>query len=300
MQPSAKYDSFSMKPALRLICAVLLCALFHTSLQAQAPSSTPPQAANPPQAPPSYLPPQNPTAPAGPVPINEEPRHRLLLQNDFTHVYNLMIPALDFTLPHQHDLPYLYITLGPADIINAIVGQPELHQVLEDGEVHYSPGKFTHVVRTDSGVPYHDITVELVRPQGTAKNFCKEVMPGQPTDCPQQQIASGNGRAKKMAADPVTDPVPCFETDEIRVDLYKVASASDYVDTAPKVDALLVALNNANLDANLAGEHISFLHGGDVLWMPAGQHRRIVDFLGTHSSFLLISFKDGTQRPTAQ
>jgi len=300
MQPLAKYDSLSMKPALCLLCPVLLCALFQTSLQAQAPSSTPPQAANPQQAPPSYLPPRNPTALAGPVPINEEPRHRLLLQNDFTHVYNLMIPSLDFTLPHQHDLPYLYITLGPADIINAIAGQPELHQVLEDGETHYTPGNFTHVVRTDSGVPYHDITVELVRPQGTAKNVCKEVMPGQPTDCPQQQIARNNGRAKKTAADPVTDPVPCFETDEIRVDLYKVASASDYVDAAPKVDALLIALNNANLDANLAGEHISFLHGGDVLWMPAGQHRRIVDFLGTHSSFLLISFKDGTPRPSAQ
>src|SRR5712692_5264650 len=271
---------------MRPVLALIFLSLWFPAVHAQAPSPN--------------LPMQNPSSPQGPVPISEEPHHRLVLQNDFTHVYNVMVPGLDFTLPHQHDLPYLYVTLGPADIINDIVGKLELHQVLEDGEVHYSPGKFTHLVRTDSGLPFHNITVELVRPQGTAKNVCKEVMPGQPTDCPRQQIASSNGRARKTAADPVDDPVPFFETDEIRVDLYKVASASDYVDAAPKADALLVALNNANLDANLAGEHISFLHGGDVLWMPAGQHRRIVDFLGTHSSFLLISFKDGTQRPSPQ
>jgi hypothetical protein len=294
MQPSAKYDSFSMKPALRLLCAVTLCALFQTTLQAQAP---PP---NPQQVLPSYLPPQNPTAPAGPVPINEEPHHRLVLQNDFTHVYSVMVPPLDVTLPHQHDLPYLYITLGPADIINAVVGKPELHQILQDGETHYSPGHFTHLVRTESGIPFHNITVELVRPQGTTKNVCKDVIPGQPTDCPQQQTASSNAHAKKTAPDPPEERVPYFESDEVRVDLYKVASARDYVDAAPKVDALLVALTNANLDANLGGEHISFLHGGDVLWMPAGQHRRIVDFLGTDSSFLLISFKDSTQRTAAQ
>jgi hypothetical protein len=126
------------------------------------------------------------------------------------------------------------------------------------------------------------------------------VIPGQPTECPQPQAASDSASGKRKPSEASEEPVPYFETDEIRVDLYHVAGAKDYVDAAPKVHALLVALTDANLDANLGGEHISFLHGGDVLWMPAGQHRRIVDFLGTRSSFLLISFKDGTQNPIAQ
>jgi hypothetical protein len=272
---------------------MMLCGLLCSSLQAQAPASTPQQ------APPSYLPPQNPTAPQGPVPLSEEPHHRLVLQNDFVRVYNVMVPGLDTTLLHQHDLPYLYVTLGPADIINAIVDKPELHQVLQDGETHYSPGHFAHIVRTDSGMPFQNVSVELTHPQGTPKNLCKEALPGAPTNCPQPG-ASGGAAGKKTTSETVEEAVPYFETDEVRVDLYKVASAKDYVDAAPKADALLVALTNANLDANLGGEHISFLHGGDVLWMPAGQHRRIVDFLGTRSSFLLISFKDGTQRPSAQ
>lgn len=229
---------------------------------------------------------QVPGAPTTPVPITAEPHHRLVLQNDFVHVYNVGVPPLDATLLHQHDLAYLYVTLGQAEIVNAVVGQPQVNLELQDGETHYNPGHFAHLVRTDSGLAFHNITIELVHNQGTAHNLCKEVLPGQPSDCP---LESASG--KKPSAEAADDVVPYFETDEVRVELRKVSSGRDYVEEAPKMHALLVALTNANLDANLGGEHIQFLHGGDVLWMPAGTHRRVMDFLGTHSSFLLISFK---------
>jgi hypothetical protein len=264
-----------------------LCGLLCASLQAQAPVYSLPQ--------------QDPTATPGPVPISEEPHHRLLLQNDFTRVYIVMVPPLDATLLHQHDLPYLYVTLGAADIINAIVGKPELHQILQDGETHYSPGHFAHIARTDSGMPFQNVTIELVHPQGTPKNLCKDVLSGAPADCPEKPATNNNSKAKKSQPDRAgDDEVPYFETDEIRVDLHKVSSGNDYVDATPKTDALLVALADANLDANLGGEHSSFLHGGDVLWLPAGKHRRIVDFLGTRSVFLLVSFKDSAPAPAAQ
>jgi hypothetical protein len=291
MQTPAKYDSHSMKPALALICMALCCC----AIRAQAPSR--PQAT---QAPAPSLAQQYPTSPQGPVPISDEPHHRLVLQNDFARVYNVTVPPLDTTLLHQHDLPYLYVVLGFADINNAIVGKPELHQVLEDGETHFSPGHFAHIVRTDSGMPFHNITIELVRPQGTTKNLCKDVVPGAPLNCPEPAPAVASSKRKKATPQVASDDSPYFESDEVRVELHKVSSGDDYVDAAPQVGALLVGLTNSNLDVNLGGEHIGFLHGGDVLWLPAGQHRRIVDFLGTHSGFLLISFKDSAGRPTAQ
>jgi hypothetical protein len=283
MRLLSSYDSDSMKPATRLLCAMMLCGLLCALLRAQAPP------------PPAYgLSLQDPTAPLGPVPVSEEPHHRLVLQNDFTRVYDVKVPPLDTTLLHQHDLPYLYVTLGPADIINAIVGKPELHQILQDGETHYSPGHFAHVARTDSGVQFQNVTIELVHPQGTPKNLCKDVLPGAPLNCPEQNATGDSRKTKKLQPQPAAtaEDVPYFETDEIRVDLHKVSSGNDYVEAAPKTDALLVALSDANFDANLGGEHTTFLHAGDVLWMPAGKHRRIIDFLGTRSSFLLISFKD--------
>src|ERR1700722_8444287 len=105
MRVAASYDSRSMKPALFVFIA-LLGSQFCPSLRAQAPAPPPPQATGP------THPTQDPTAPPGPVPISEEPHHRLVLQNDFTRVYNVMVPPLDTTLLHQHDVPYIYVTLG--------------------------------------------------------------------------------------------------------------------------------------------------------------------------------------------
>ncbi|MGC1414852.1 MAG: hypothetical protein WA817_06210, partial [Candidatus Acidiferrum sp.] len=86
--------------------------------------------------------------------------------------------------------------------------------------------------------------------------------------------------------------VPCFETSEVRMDLVKVGGGKDYVQATPETAALLIAMSNANLDVSVGGQHAAFLHAGDVLWLSASTARKVVDFLGTGSNFLLISFKD--------
>jgi hypothetical protein len=230
------------------------------------------------------------------VPLSQEPHHRLMLQNDFTRVYNVMVAPLDATLPHQHDLPYVAVNLGPANLADLVVGKPAAYLVLQDGQVTYSAGAFAHLVRTDSGIPFHNITVELVKPQGTARNLCEQIVTGPLGACPQRTETAAR---KKKAPEPADDDIPYFETDGARVDLIKVAMGKDYVEESPKLNGLLIALSNANLDVNLGGQHISFLHDGNILWMPAGTHRKVVDFLGTRSNFLLVTFKDfaGTAKP---
>jgi hypothetical protein len=222
------------------------------------------------------------------VPIADEPHHQIVLRNDFVHVYSVSVPPLDATLIHKHDLPYLAVSLGATEVENDVVGKPAVRLSLEDGQVTYSPGGFAHAVRTDAGMVFRNVTVELVKPQGTAKNLCKQIVPG-PLACPQE-----SAKDKKSAAGAGDDDITYFETDEMRVDLIKVSSGHDYVEAMPKRNAVLVALTNADLDVNLDGEHSSFLHEGDVVWLPAGTRRRIADFLGTHSSFLLVSLRDST------
>ena len=262
--------------------------------QPAAPASQQPSV-YPPQNPATGLADQSPDALTGPVPLAEEPHHRLMLQNDFVRVYNVMVPPLDATQLHQHDLPYLYLVLGPADLINAVQGKPEAHLVYQDGDTRYSPGHFAHVVRTDSGLPFRNVTIELLHPQQAAQNLCKEVLPGAPEQCSRESAAT-----KKLSREAGDDVVPYFETDEVRVDGVQVSWGKDYLNDSPQHDALLIGTTGANLDANLDGQHIQFLHGGDILWMPAGVRRRIVDFLGTNSRFLLISFKDSGPRTAPQ
>jgi hypothetical protein len=250
------------------------------------------------------------------VPLRDEPHHRLVLRNDLINVYTVAVPPYDATLMHRHDLPYLAINLGPGDLVNIVQGKAQAHLTLQDGQVTYSSGGFAHVVRTDSGAAFRNVTVELAKPQGTARNLCKEIVPG-PLTCPEQaeaarqaatevadaqrktsaaKVRRGAPRestttAKKAPAE-ADDDVAYFETDEIRVDVITVSNGRDYAEEAPRQDALLIAMTNSNLNAHLGAKAISFLHDGDILWLPAGESRRVVDFLGTRSNFLLVSFKD--------
>jgi hypothetical protein len=220
------------------------------------------------------------------VPLDDEPHHHLLVQNASARVWVVSVPPLDSTLMYRHDLPYLAVNLGATDVVSIVQGKSESRLTLQDGQVTYSPGGFAQILRTDSGLPFRNVTVELLKPQGSARNLCKAIVAG-PLQCPPPPAA-----AKKSAAESADDDAPYFETDEVRVDVIKVADMKEYAEEKPKYDALLVALSNSNLNANLGGEHVSFLHDGDVLWLPAGVPRRVRDFLDASSNFLLVSFKD--------
>jgi hypothetical protein len=261
------------------------------------------------------------------VPLRDEPHHQLVMQNDFGRVYTVSVPPNDATLMHRHDLPYLAINFGAADIENDVQGKPAANLQLADGQVVYSPGGFAHVAKT-SGAAFRNVTVELMRPQGAAKNLCKQIVAG-PLACPLTEEAdkpsatqtadarrkspAGSARKRSFAdvaakssaqasnatkkSESADDDMPYFETDEVRADVITVSGGRDYVDETPKATALLVAMTNSNLNVDLGGQHVSFLHTGDILWMPAGTSRRVTDFLGTRSNFFLLTFKEAGGSP---
>jgi hypothetical protein len=112
------------------------------------------------------------------VPLPKEPHHHLVLENDYVRVFRVSLPAHDATLLHQHDVPYLYVSLGPADVVNAVQGKPEAHLVMVDDQVGYSPGHFAHIARTDAGSTFDNVTIELLKPQGEPRNLCAQIIPG--------------------------------------------------------------------------------------------------------------------------
>ena len=232
---------------------------------------------------------QSPIKAEGAVPVSAEPHHVLVLRNDYVHVYNVTLPPLDATLLHQHDLPYIYLILGTADVINAAAGKPEAHLTLEDGSTRYSAGAFRHIARTDAGILFHNVTVELARPQASPRNIGDKGGDRPLGACPQRAAD-----AKQNDQRPFEQMSGCFETDEARLDMVIIEGGKDYEEAAPRAATLLIAMSNANLEVSLGGEHAAFLHEADVLWLPAGTSRKVVDLLGTRSKFLLISFKDSS------
>jgi hypothetical protein len=216
------------------------------------------------------------------VPIPKEPHHHLVLENSYVRVFRVSVPAHDATLLHQHDVPYLYVSLGTADVINAVQGKPEAHLVMADGQVGYSPGHFAHIARTDAGSSFDNVTIELLRPQGEPHNWCDKVVPSDPTDC----RPSTHSGAKS---------VPSFTTNEIKV--FSDALNSKF---STKYEAfshvLFVVLNDSKLNVSF-DRRSENLDSGQVLWIPSHANhemRKLVfkNLRKESSHYLLIFFED--------
>ncbi|HXY00138.1 MAG TPA: hypothetical protein VEI54_04400 [Candidatus Limnocylindrales bacterium] len=235
-----------------------------------------------------------------PVPITEEPHHLLVLENSYVRVFRFSLPGHEATLLHLHDLPYVSVSLSPTDFVNAVVGKPETHVTMAEGQVGYSRGGFAHLVRTDQGTALNDLTIELLHPQGEPRNLCQKITDGPLNDCPP-------GNVDKLPTDSPLRQIAqamrvarLFETDEISVTSFSIALKQNYSESGPQSARLLVVEQNSELQVNRPGEPSKALRGGEVEWLEAGKNWTVVtpgDHKGTR--FLLIRFKDseGPSKP---
>jgi hypothetical protein len=217
---------------------------------------------------------QAPTA----VPVAQEPHHHLVFENSYVRVLRVSIPANESTLLHQHDASYVYVSLGPADLINAVPGKPEVHPKLTDGQVGYAKGGFAHVA-TAVGIPFNNVTIELLKPQGEPKNLCDKVVPSDAGACYHER------RIDKFTSS------PSFETDEIKVYAVELQPKIAYGDV-PEAETLLVALDQAELTIQVTGKPDATLTGGTTLWLPRRKSVTVRNTADHPSRFLTINFKD--------
>src|SRR5215510_9332418 len=98
------------------------------------------------------------------VEITSEPSHHLVFQNDWVRVFNVLAPSRATTLIHRHNHDYAFVTLGDIEITNSRVGEAPVQMVLKDGETRFTKGGFAHSVTNTSDHPFHNITIELLKP----------------------------------------------------------------------------------------------------------------------------------------
>jgi hypothetical protein len=228
---------------------------------------------------------QAPTA----VPIPKEPHHHLVLENSYVRVFRVSVPAHESTLLHQHDVPYVYVALGPADVINAVAGKPEARIVMADGQVGYSRGGFSHIARNESAAPFNNVTIELLKPQGEPQNLCAQVVPG-----------ALELHCDKMSADHRggSSTVPQFRTGETTVDLVRydpgASGVTISVTVTPRLGILLVMLSGSGVQTVVKGEPEKTLAVGDVLWLLAGSNTIFSNPSGKDWSYVTLAF-EGTE-----
>ena len=234
---------------------------------------------------------QAPTA----VPIPKEPHHHLVLENDYVRVFRVSVPAHGATLLHQHDVPYLYVALGPADVINAVQGKPEVHLVMADGQLGYSPGHFAHIARTDSGLVFNNVTIELLHPQGEVHNLCEKIVEGELGECQPFQNRSVSGKAY-------------LKSEEMAVFFGTLNPKAEF-SGIPPFDHLLVAMDQAEIEVSFPDrldrrlgppprQPATRLGPGGMLWIPAKRIETLRNLRAQPSSYMYVSFKDSAVKAT--
>ncbi len=98
------------------------------------------------------------------VEITSEPSHHLVMENAYVRVFDVTVAPKASTLVHRHNNDYVFVTLGDSDVISARPGEKPAALLLKDGEVRYTPGKFAHAAINQSDKPFHNITIELLKP----------------------------------------------------------------------------------------------------------------------------------------
>jgi hypothetical protein len=225
---------------------------------------------------------QTPAAPTA-VPLATEPHHQLVLENSYVRVYRVSIPAHSATLLHQHDLPYVSVSLGPADFINAVPGRPEAHVVLADGQVGYSRGGFAHIARTDAGVVFNNVTIELLKPQGEPQNLCAKIVPGgalMSPSCP--DVLTDQEKE--------TSTVPQFKTDEMTAQLDSHGSNGGIV-VGPVRATLYVIVSGSEIQRIVNDKPEEMLSAGSVVWLPPASKTRFANRSGKPWTVLSLTFE---------
>jgi hypothetical protein len=218
---------------------------------------------------------QTSTPTSGPaIPLRDEGHHHLIFHNSYVNVFFVEIPPHETTLPHHHDLPYISVPPGGSDARPDDKKHPQ---------VGYSPGNFSHAVTNSSDVTLHNIAIELVRPQGTIRNYCSVVAEKEP----QRPCLTRRERGDRPNSRWVE-----FGSDEIVVEswYFDQGKTTDAFDDPS--DMLIAGMNGVSISGRSGLDSANALRGG-VLWVPAGSNPVFKTALDHDGHFIAITFKDG-------
>lgn len=214
-----------------------------------------------------------------------EPHHHLKIENEYIRAYYVEVPPHEDTQLHQHDHDYVFVSLGPADVMNAVLNKPEVHLVLKDGETHFTRGGFAHVARNLSDAPFRNITIELLKPQGEAQNLCAQILLGVATTACNRTLPTSGGHgftAEKQ-----------FETVTAYLDLIHFDPDALHGGAAIPANSLLVVLNDSEIQLEVKGQPTRKLRGGEIAWIEAGSQGVASNPSKNPSNYLQLTMKNG-------
>ena len=207
------------------------------------------------------------------VPVSQEPHHHLVLENEYTRVYDVTVPAHQSTLMHRHDNDYLVVILDPAEIRNDVLGRPVTAGHAGKGEVRFAAAPLTHRLINNGDTPFRNITIEILKNKsGTPKETT-----------PERGIDVGHGGL----IDTVVD------NREVRVQDVQIAAGGMLHKHTHKFPFLVVALSDLDLHNMPQGKPAAMVQQktGEVKWSGAGATHEMMNMGKQEAHFIEVEFK---------
>ncbi len=186
-----------------------------------------------------------------PVPIEDEPRHHLILENRYVRVFSVEIPPGDVSLFHTHRHSGVSIRLGDAKIKDEPLNKESTDITVKLGAVAFAlnPTPLVHRVSNIGQTPFRNIFVELLSPPGPV---------------PTSPLSEGSRHRLEL------------ENDLVRVYRLTLApgdSTDDHLHDAPVV-TIAVTAGTVSLE-KLSGESRLELKEGEARWEVRGVSQRM-------------------------
>ncbi len=211
------------------------------------------------------------------VEITSEPSHHLVLQNEYVRVFDVTVAPKASTLIHRHNHDYLFVTLGDSDVISARVGEKPVSLILKDGEVRYTPGNFAHAAINNSDQPFHNITIELLKPSSKVTT-CTEL-------CTTLHCSNGHkANCSKVVYN--------ISSDQWLASLMTVPPSSQLERDMHGNPHLVIAVSDLDLTSQTGAASNSIQRQpGGLLWVPAGHAYTLVNKSQNPAKFVTLEFK---------
>jgi quercetin dioxygenase-like cupin family protein len=207
------------------------------------------------------------------VPVAEEGHHQLVLENEYTRVFHVVVAPKDSTLMHQHDRDYVYVMIGSSQVEATKLGASPTEMKLNDGDVKFTKAPLTHKVTNVGETPFVNLTIEVKKAStravcgaswaGQAGDKCFDKCEGQ--SCEEQRVG----------------------TDAVRAVIYEPqVGASIGVESKP---SLIVALRDVEVTN---GSKRVQLKPGETAWIPPDANAQVTAATASgRSKWVVVSFE---------
>lgn len=104
------------------------------------------------------------------VPVEQEPRHRIVFQNKNVRIYDALVPPGDLTLFHTHSFDNVVVVASGGKGTNEFQGKPPIQMAPITGAVSFSKATnapYTHRIGNVGTTPLRFIAVELLAPSAS-------------------------------------------------------------------------------------------------------------------------------------